>query len=331
MPAMRFSFALCDNFGGTRFAVFLSIFKMSNRKIRLISNPRAGRGGAHRAREVARFCEHMAAHGVAVEVELTTGPHDATRLARRAAEEGARVVIVSGGDGTINEALQGLVNTNVRLGIWPAGTANVLARELRLPFDAEAAAEVFARGKVLRISVGCATQEESGERRYFVLMAGIGLDASVVERVLPALKRRVGEVAFWYSGLGHLADWQPSVFTVEIDGREYPATFAAVGKAPRYGGGLAITPRARLDRAEFEICLVNSHSRFRFLYLLTHAIRGGVPEKTHAVCFTRTTRARATGDALVQADGELIGHLPMTFEIVPDAIEIIVPEGMRDS
>ncbi|MGI8565950.1 MAG: diacylglycerol/lipid kinase family protein [Pyrinomonadaceae bacterium] len=304
---------------------------MSNRTIRLISNPNAGRGGVQRAREVTRFCERLKAHGIAVEVEHTTGPHDATRLARLAAKEGARAVIVSGGDGTINEALQGLVNTNVRLGIWPAGTANVLARELHLPFDAEAAAEVFARGKVLRISVGCATEEESGARRYFVLMAGIGLDASVVERVLPALKRRVGEVAFWYSGLGHLADWQPSVFTVEIDGREYPATFAAVGKAPRYGGGLAITPRARLDSAEFEICLVNSHSRFRFLYLLTHAIRGGVPEKTHAVCFTRTTRARATGDALVQADGELIGHLPMTFEIVPDAIEIIVPEGMRDS
>ncbi|HVF27191.1 MAG TPA: acylglycerol kinase family protein, partial [Pyrinomonadaceae bacterium] len=105
---------------------------MANHTIRLISNPRAGRGGAHRAREVVRFCEHMAARGITVEVEHTTGPHDATRLARLAAEEGACAVIVSGGDGTINEALQGLVNTNVRLGIWPAGTANVLARELRL-------------------------------------------------------------------------------------------------------------------------------------------------------------------------------------------------------
>lgn len=291
----------------------------------LISNPRAGRGGAQRAREVTRFCERLRAHGIGVEVEHTTGPHDATRLARRAAERGTRAVVVSGGDGTINEALQGLVKTDVRLGIWPAGTANVLARELRLPFDAEEAADVFARGKAQRISVGCAIEEASGARRYFILMAGIGLDASVVERVQPALKRRTGEVAFWYSGLGHLADWQPSAFTVEIDGREYPATFAAVGKAPRYGGGLAITPRARLDSAEFEVCLVNTHSRFRFLYLLSHAWRGGVPENTRAVCFTRTTHARATGDALVQADGEIIGRLPMTFEIVPDAIEIITP------
>jgi YegS/Rv2252/BmrU family lipid kinase len=322
---MRSSFALRGNFGGIAFAIFLLVLKMSKHSIRLISNPNAGRGGVQRARKVARFREYLAARGIEIEVEHTTGPHDATRLARLAAEEGARTVIVSGGDGTINEALQGLVDTNVRLGIWPAGTANVLARELRLPFDAEAAAEVFARGKAVRISVGCATEEESGARRYFVLMAGIGLDASVVERVLPALKRRVGEVAFWYSGLGHLADWRPSVFTIEVDGQEYPATFAAIGKAPRYGVGLAITPRARLDSAEFEICLVNSHSRFRYLYLLTHAIRGGVPEKTHAVRFTRTTRARAIGDALVQADGELIGRLPMTFEVIPDAIEIITP------
>src|SRR5437868_2051210 len=120
---------------------------MKRRKAVLISNPNAGRGGKLRAGEVARFCESLKARGIEIEVLNTRGPNDAARLAARAAKEGGRDVIVSGGDGTINEALQGLVGTRARMGIWPRGTANVLARELSLPFDAERAAETIARGR----------------------------------------------------------------------------------------------------------------------------------------------------------------------------------------
>ncbi|MCA1593276.1 MAG: diacylglycerol kinase family lipid kinase [Acidobacteria bacterium] len=295
------------------------------RTVHLIVNPNSGRGGAARAREVERFRELMRGHGVNVELKETAGPNDAARLAAEAAREGFREIIVSGGDGTIHEAIQGLVGHDVRLAIWPAGTANVLARQLGLPFDAVAAAAVFARGRVRRITLGCATSEQSGARRYFFMIAGIGLDASVVRHVRPALKRRVGEMAYWYAGLSHLAHWQPRTFTVEIDGQSYPATYAAVGKAPWYGGGLRITPNARLDAREFEVCLINSHSRLRYLRLLTHAMRGGATEHTRGVRYVRASRVRATGEAGVQADGELIGQLPMTFEIVPEGIEIIVP------
>jgi YegS/Rv2252/BmrU family lipid kinase len=292
----------------------------------LISNPNAGRGGRRRAAEVARFCELLRARGIEVEVLETGAAGDATRLAAEAAHEGINEVIVSGGDGTINEALQGLVNTRVRLGIWPAGTANVLARELNLPFDAEGAAGVIARGATRRIYAGSATEERSGARRYFFLMAGIGLDASVVERVRPRLKRRVGEGAFWVSGLAHLVSWQPVPFHVEIEGQEYPATFAAFGRAAHYGGDISVTPRARLDEPEFEICIVNSQSRLRFLYLLTHAIRAnGVRREMAFVRYVRATRARATGEALMQVDGELTGQLPVSFEIVPTPVEVIAP------
>jgi diacylglycerol kinase (ATP) len=298
---------------------------MAERKAVLISNPNAGRGGAQRALSVKRFCEHLEARGVSVEVMNTARPGDATRLAERAARVGVREVIVTGGDGTINEALQGLVGTGVRLGVWPCGTANVLARELDLPFGAEQAARVIARARRSRIHIGCAVNERTGERRYFFLMAGVGLDASIVRRVRPRLKRRVGEAAFWYSGLEHLAGWQPVPFQVEVDGQTWAATFAAIGNAAHYGGNLAITPRARLDQPEFEICLINSYSRIRYLYLLSRAMRGGVKANTPGVRFIRATRARATGDVLVQADGELIGQLPMTFEIAPHPIDVIVP------
>jgi diacylglycerol kinase (ATP) len=297
---------------------------MKKRTAVLISNPNAGRGGASRAREVARFVESLKRRGIAVEAFDTTGPNDAARLAARVTREGARDVIVSGGDGTINEALQGLVGTGARLAVWPRGTANVLARELKLPFDAERAAELIARGRATSVHVGCAHAERTGERRYFFLMAGIGLDAEIVSRVRPRLKRRVGEAAFWYSGLGHLAHWQPVSFNVEVEGRTLPATFAAIGKAAHYGGNLAITPRARMKEPEFEVCVVDSTSRLHFLYLLSHAMRRrGVAEEMRGVEFIRTARARVTGDAPVQIDGELTGRLPMTFEIAPAPIEII--------
>ena len=295
------------------------------RRAILISNPTAGRGGRARVREVERFRDELSRLGVSVELQNTAGPRDAERLAREAVEKGFREVVVSGGDGTVNEALQGLVGSGVRVGIWPAGTANVLARQLSLPFDAEGAARTFAAARVRRITLGRATEEETGRSRVFFLMAGVGLDASIVKRVRPRLKKRVGEAAYWYSGFGHLAHWHPDVFTIEAGGESFEATYAAVGKAPWYGGGLALTPRARLDATEFEVCLINTHSRLRYLYLLSRAVRGGAPEDARAVRYLRTARLRATGDAYVQADGELIGRLPMTFEVVPQGVEIVVP------
>jgi YegS/Rv2252/BmrU family lipid kinase len=297
---------------------------MSERRAVLIANPHAGRrGGARRAHAIEDFCNHLKSLGVEVTVQPTSGPNDAARLAAAAAGNGTKEVIVSGGDGTLNEALQGLVGTNARLGIWASGTANVLARELRLPFDAREAANVIARGQTKRIYVGCATEEATGERRYFFLMAGIGLDASVVQGVRAGLKRRLGKGAFWLSGLSHLVKWEPVPFEVEVDGQSFPATFAAIGKSSRYGGDLAITPRARLDEPEFEICLVNSRNRLRYLHLLAYAMRGGARLDRPGVRYLKASRARATGHSLIQVDGELIGSLPMTFEIAPSPINVI--------
>lgn len=298
---------------------------MNERKAVLIYNPKAGRG-ANAARAIETFCAGAWAGGIEVSVRPTAGPNDASRLAAEAAQNGATDVIARGGDGTVHEAVQGLVGASARLLVWPAGTANVLARQLNLPRGAEEAAEVFVRGRSRRITLGAATSERTGERRYFFMLAGVGLDASVVRNVRPRLKRRVGEAAFWYAGLAHLAHWVPREFTVEVGGERLPATYAAVGKAPWYGGGLAITPRARLDAAEFEVCVIDTHSRLRYLRLLGHAMRGGAPaEGTRGLIFRRAAHLRCTGDVAVQADGELIGELPMTFEVVPEGLEVIIP------
>jgi diacylglycerol kinase (ATP) len=302
-----------------------SVTSLKERKAVLIVNPNAGRGRAVTAREVETFRACASAHGIVVGVEQTRGPDDAARLAAEAVRGGATDVVVRGGDGTVHEAIQGLVGAGVRLLVWPAGTANVLARQLGLPRRAAAAANVLAHGSTRRISLGLATSERTGARRYFFMLAGVGLDASVVRRVRPRLKRRVGEAAFWYAGLGHLAHWEPREFNVEVGGESFPATYAAIGKAPWYGGGLKITPRARLDAPEFEVCAIGTRSRLRYLWLLGHAMRGGAPVGTPGVTFQRTARVRCVGDAQVQADGELIGQLPMTFEIVPEGVNVLIP------
>jgi diacylglycerol kinase (ATP) len=294
------------------------------RKATLISNPRTGRYNSRRI-PIEHIASLIRSRGVEVDLKPTTAPHDATEIASRAARNGSSEIIVAGGDGTINEVIQGLAGTKARLGIIPRGTANVLARELGLPLDEQEAAEIAARGRSRRIHLGLAIDETNNVSRYFALMAGIGLDASIVRNVRPRLKKRIGKGAFWISGLSHLASWSPHPFVLEIDGREYTATFAAIGKGPRYGGDLAITPEARLDEPEFEVCMIETSNRFRYLRLLSQAMRAGMPRDNPSVRFVKTNKVLGRGDAPVQIDGELIGSLPMRFEIAPNSLEVIVP------
>src|SRR5215213_5823574 len=297
---------------------------MSPRKATLISNPKTGRY-ASRRRPVEDLAATLESLGVKVDFRLTHRPGDATEIAARAARNGSSDVIVAGGDGTINEAIQGMAGTKARLAIIPRGTANVLARELGLPLDDEQALKIVAQGKSRQIYLGLAIDETTHESRHFVSMAGIGLDASVVRRVQPSLKKRIGEGAFWISGLSHLADWNPRPFTLEINNQKYTSTFAAIGNGAKYGGDLAITPGARLDQPEFEICIIQTRSRLRYLRLLSHAMRNGMPRNTPEVQFVSAASVKAYGDSPVQVDGELIGHLPMRFEIASHPLEVIVP------
>jgi YegS/Rv2252/BmrU family lipid kinase len=297
---------------------------MSTRRATLISNPKTGRYNSRR-RSIQDLAARLESLGVAVDLQLTSGPGDATEIAARAARDGSAEVIVAGGDGTINEAIQGLAGTDASLAIIPRGTGNVLARELGLPLDEEAALAVVAHGNSRKIYLGVVIDEKTNESRYFVLMAGIGLDASVVGRVDPTLKKRIGRGAFWVSGLSHLANWNPQPFTLEINGDKYTATFAAIGKAARYGGDLAITPGARLDQPEFEVCMIQTTSRVRYLQLLSHAMRNGMPRDKAEVQFVNAVSVKAYGDSQVQIDGELLGALPMRFEIAPHSLQVIVP------
>lgn len=285
----------------------------------LVHNPGAGRQ-RDRFHSIARMVDALRRHDIAVTPRITAAPADATRLAAEAVAARVDLVIVHGGDGTVNEAIQALVGTATPLAVWPSGTSNVLARELGLPASLDLVARVIADGAIRRVSVG-----RAGER-YFLLMAGVGLDAEVVRSVHPGLKRLSGEGAYWMAGLRQLTDWNPVPFMVETEGGRHSATFAVVANAASYGGGLRFAPEASMDDDLLDLCLFDSTQRHRFARYLAAALSGshlGMP----GVSYVKTRRAVAHGpdSRLVHVDGELLGRLPVSFDCVPAALSLVVP------
>jgi diacylglycerol kinase (ATP) len=285
----------------------------------IVHNPGSGRR-RDRREFLSAMVMALAQRGIGAEVRVTTTPGDATRLARDAVADGSPMIVVHGGDGTVNEAMQPIVGSRTLLAVWPGGTANVLARELGLPRDIERVADMIAAGRVRRVAVGRAGA------RYFLLMAGVGVDATLVRVVNPTLKRLIGEGAYWVAAVGQLARWRPERFRVEVNGREYRATLAVIARVASYGGGLRLAPRARIESDQFDLCLFDWTARHRFLRGLPAAFSGRHLDLP-GVTYLRGPRAGARGEGTVwvQVDGELLGALPMTFECVPAALSLVVP------
>jgi diacylglycerol kinase (ATP) len=285
----------------------------------LIYNPGSGRR-RDRRQAVSEMVELLRGRGLTVDARATGGPGDATRLSRDALAAGADLVVVHGGDGTVNEAMQPLVGGSTPLAVWPGGTANVLMRELGLPRDPERVADMIATGRTQHVAVG-----RAGER-YFLLMAGVGLDAALVRVVNPALKRLAGQGAFWFAAFQQFVRWEPRRFLVEVEGQRHAATFALLANAACYAGAMRIAPQASLASDHLDLCLIDWTDRRRFV---RHARAGftGTLAGLPGVAYLQVRRATALGnDAVsVQVDGELLGQLPMTFACVPAALSLVVP------
>ena len=285
----------------------------------LIYNPGSGRP-RRRHHAVSEMATLLTRRGLRVVTSATSAPGDATRLCRDALTAGVDMIVVHGGDGTVNEAMQPLVNGSTPLCVWPGGTANVLAREVSLPRDREQVADMIVGARTRRVSVGRAGQ------RYFLLMAGIGLDAALVRTVNPRLKRLTGQGAFWIAALQQFLRWEPQPFSLDVDGQRYRATFALLANAAAYAGSMRIAPEARLDSDHLDLCAIDWSERERFV---RHARAGftGSLSALPGVTFRQVRHATALGNDAVwtQVDGELLGPLPMTFQCVPASLSLIVP------
>jgi YegS/Rv2252/BmrU family lipid kinase len=307
----------------------LFVTQQKPRRAIVIYNPHSGACRRRdRAADVAAFVAQLEARGFSAQTWSTKGPGDASALARRAVESGEDVIVASGGDGTLNEVLQGIVGSRISLAIWPCGTANVLAREIKIQADAAAIARMVYEGKQRRISIGHAVW--SGGERFFFLMAGVGLDASVVRALHPVVKARWGEGAFWLAGLQHMVAWRPQAFWVQLEERRYKSAFTVVGNAATYAGGFRITPHARMDEALLDVCIYPLRAfAWQYSQNIVASWRGRrhggvVYRKTESVRMEPLAQHR-DNPPWVQVDGELLAPLPMRFEIMPDALTILVP------
>jgi diacylglycerol kinase (ATP) len=239
------------------------------------------------------------------------------------------LILAAGGDGTINEVAEGVAFSDVPLGILPAGTANVLANEMRVSAHLERAAARLAECVPTRVSMGRIACMNGAERtRLFLLMAGIGLDARIVYNLSLPLKARVGKAAYWIAGFSLLGR-EMDEFEVVVDGRRLTCSFALISKVRNYGGDLEIAQNTSLLDDRFEIVLFEGRSSLRYLkYLAGVAMRkvAGL----NGVSVIRSTGACLSGNSssrvYVQVDGEYTGHLPARIELVPDALTLMIPE-----
>jgi diacylglycerol kinase (ATP) len=296
------------------------------RNITLIYNPCAGGLQGRKFSRLLHAEKALGKYGAVVETIATHAPRSAGRLAADAIANGAGLIVVAGGDGTINEAAEGVAGTHVPLAILPAGTANVLASEMRIGGNFAQAAEALLSYPVERISTG-RIQSRDQAPRSFLLMAGAGLDAYIVYSLNASLKRKFGKIAYWLAGFKQLGR-SLEEFSVVVNGREYQCSFALISKVRNYGGDFEIAQAVSLFDDEFEVVLFHGRESWRYVgYLAAVAARRHLRLKGITVLrASEVEMSHALGRRVfVQVDGEFAGHLPARVEIVPDSLSLLVP------
>ena len=252
------------------------------------------------------------------------------RLAARAIANGSDLIVVAGGDGTINEASDGVTGTHVPLAILPAGTANVLACEMGVKRNLGEAAAALLSYPAERISTG-RIQSRDQTSRSFLLRAGAGLDAHIVYSLDQSLKRKFGKVAYWLAGFKQFGRTFPA-FSVSVNGREYQCSFALITKVRNYGGDLEIAQTVSLLDDEFEVVLFHGRESWRYVGYLAAAAsrRMGMVKGITVLRSAEVSMSLAPDDRVfVQVDGEFAGYLPARVEIVPDSISLLIPPQYR--
>ena len=219
-----------------------------------------------------------------------------------------------------------MIPSRVPLGILPGGTANVLANELGLGNGLERAIARLGPCAERRIAAGklCTPFRDP---RYFLLMAGADLDATIVTKVNPALKARAGKLAYWLAGLGQFFS-TVGQFRAQIDGRESQHGFALVSRVRNYGGDMEIASDASLLNDDFEVVLFEGSNPLRYAAYMT-AVTLRQIKSMPGVRAVRTQRVAFSGSAHLQIDGEYAGRLPASLEIAPDALTLLIPPSYR--
>ena len=260
----------------------------------------------------------------------TPGPGTAGELARQRAEAGSDLILVLGGDGTLNEVAEGMVGTEIPLGLLPAGTANVMARELGLGCNAVKAARHVPEWVPQRIAVGLLRMDGFTRARHFLSMAGVGFDGHIVYHLNLELKARLGQLAYWSGSLRQVFR-RPDEFEVELNGQRLRCSFALASRTRNYAGHLEIARHASLLGNDFGVVLFEGRSTFRYYTRYLPAVLGGWLPRTAGIILRRSSRMAYhpidETPVYIQVDGEYAGRLPASVEMVRDALTVLMPPG----
>ena len=289
----------------------------------LIYNPVAGRRKGLRPQQMRAAQDELERAAISVITRVTTQAGDAAIFAREGINAGAELIIVCGGDGTINEVVGAMAHSPVPMAVLPGCTANVLIRELGLPLDIVAAARMIGASVPRRVALG-----RAGDR-HFLLMAGVGFDAHVVRNVKCHWKKIFGMTSYVMESLRHLFFEPLPAFIINAEGRRHQVTFACISRSQHYGP-IRMIPEADLFSDQFYVYCFHSQNRFRY-FLYAMAVLAANPSQLHD--FSRFPARKIyceripsqEEDVFLQVDGELAGKLPSTIEIVPDALTLMVP------
>ena len=306
----------------------------SLRNALLIHNPNAGNGGKGRRRVLDEARRILSLGGIEADLQETRAPGDATVMAQRATVEGRQLVIACGGDGTLNEVVNGLAaqqnGHRVPMALLPGGTANILAKEIGLPWDIPAAATKLVHGEVKEIALGLATPlKEPSKARYFLSVAGAGPDGTIVYAIDLDLKARVGILAYWWQGAREIFRYKYPHFRVVTGKESLDVSLVVVGRTKHYGGPFRITTEADLYADQFEMMGLTTQSGFRYLSYLPTLWLGKL-RGTEGVHYWKANSIVCepldSNPVYAQIDGEPLARLPVEFKIVPRALKLLVPK-----
>ena len=296
------------------------------KNVHIIYNPMAGTIIRHHGR-FQRAVGALREQGHGICLVPTTHPLHATQLAAASVASDVDLIVAAGGDGTINEIINGMVGSRTPLAVLPCGTANVLACETGIPRSPEEAARALPTWRPNRVALGV-LQPTGAPTRHFLLMAGAGLDAEVLRHLDQAWKNRAGKLAYWLAGLLMATKRLPRL---RVSGAAATATsFALASRVRNYGGDLSIAVGAHLLRDDFELVTFRGSTSLPFLAYLGAAVVGWTA-KVPGVAVAGASHLRCeplNGDRVgVQVDGEPAGNLPADIDIVPDALTLLLPES----
>lgn len=281
-------------------------------RIPVIFNPSA-RGARAKAERIARLSEMVL-------LTPSEGPGHARALARQAAAEGHGVVVAAGGDGTINEVVNGLAGSHTALGILPVGTMNVFANELGLPCqDLGKCWQRIESGQRRRVDLARANKEH-----YFVQLGGVGLDAQVVLATSWNSKKTFGPLSYLISA-AQLAGRKPPKLVVQSPGKTREGSFVLVGNGRFYGGTFPVFNKARLDDGLLDVLIFKNLGFFdiaRYLHGIFFGKHGELPDVDYFQ--TGDLHISSEEEVPMEVDGEVIGYLPAHFEVVAGALEVLV-------